>query len=141
MTESIVEEWDEHAGGFARRWRKAMATKGKIVACGESESPKLRKRILAATVQQEKIAVEKDLRLLEAALASDRIVISADDRMRNILSRIRQKVDVLGNVVWVNPTNDAETPIPWLKAGAKSERKRQLRAWPPRNPDTETAGN
>ena len=141
MTKPIVEEWEEHASRFARQWRTTMTTKGKIVWREQTETSKLRKRILSATVPSEQIAVEKDLHLVEAALGTDRIVISADDRMRNIVARVGQKVDVLNNLVWVNPTNDAETPIPWLKAGAKSERKRQLQAWPPHDHKLNTAGD
>ncbi len=141
MTKPIVEEWEEHASGFARQWRTTMTTKSKIVWREQTETSKLRKRILSATAPSEQIAVEKDLHLVEAALASDRIVISADDRMRNILARVGQKVDVLNNVVWVNPTNVAETAIPWLEAGAKSERKRQLRAWPPSDHGKDPTGN
>jgi hypothetical protein len=66
----------------------------------------------------------KDVHLLEAALATDKRIISNDDEARNSYKRI-PSVRLL---LWINPSHQEETAIEWLNAGAKLERRRQLRA-------------
>ncbi len=49
----------------------------------------------------------KDLRLIEAAIATDKIVISLDDNTaRKFFIRAASQVDKLKNIVWVNPDNN-----------------------------------
>jgi len=70
----------------------------------------------------------KDLRLIEAALATDKIVISLDDNTaRTLFSRASNKVNELQHIVWVNPDKiETEKPIEWLKNGAEVESDRLL---------------
>jgi hypothetical protein len=62
----------------------------------------------------------KDLCLIEAALATDKIVISLDDNTaRKFFSEASVKIDELKDIVWVNPDKvDEEQPIEWLRNGA-----------------------
>jgi len=66
--------------------------------------------------------------LIEAAIATDRIVISLDDNTaRRFFGRVAVQVDELKEIVWVNPPKiEEEKPIEWLENGAKPEKERML---------------
>ena len=70
----------------------------------------------------------KDLRLIEAALATDKTVISLDDKTaRKFFGKAAVQVDELKDIVWVNPDKiEEEKPIEWLENGAEAERDRLL---------------
>ncbi len=61
----------------------------------------------------------KDLRLIEAAIATDKIVISLDDNTaRKFFIRAASQVNELKNIVWVPDKIAQEKLIEWLKNGA-----------------------
>ena len=66
----------------------------------------------------------KDVHLLEAALATDRRIVSNDDEARNSYKGLPH----VRLVLWINPSRQEETAVEWLNAGAKLERHRQLGA-------------
>jgi hypothetical protein len=70
--------------------------------------------------QRDTAEMTKDLCLIEAALATDKIVISLDDNTaRKFFSEASVKIDELKDIVWVNPDKvDEEQPIEWLRNGA-----------------------
>ncbi|MDJ0733578.1 MAG: hypothetical protein QNJ47_05740 [Nostocaceae cyanobacterium] len=129
MTPDIKEEWDKHQSKFARKWRIQMVTKKKFKFLNLSINNELWNQIekLAKTDKQRGEMV-KDLHLIEAAIATDKIVISLDDNTaRKFFSQASQKIDELKNIVWVNPDKIVEeTPIDWLKKGAPMENERML---------------
>lgn len=67
-----------------------------------------------------------DVHLIEAALATDRIVLSRDVQARQHFHAAAYHIKELRAVVWVDPCNDADDCVSWLKAGAKLEKKRRL---------------
>jgi hypothetical protein len=71
-------------------------------------------------------AMIKDLILIEAALAADRIVISLDESVRGHFARASHSIDELKNIVWVNPEKQRDRPLWWLQQGAASEKSRWL---------------
>ena len=87
---------------------------------------KLRTRIVSAVSDNRKQAAEKDVHLIEAALGTDRLVASQDERARGIFREASRGVRELKPIVWVNPTLPADDPIGWLRNGAPSEERRQL---------------
>lgn len=123
VTPEIAAEWDKHEGDFAKAWRGWMALKGKVVNKTSFPSKKLTNKI-AKSLEKDEIAVlEKDMRLLEAALHADYIVISLDDRTKRKLDRA-VAVDALKKVCWENPAVDLDETIQWLERGAKYDRNR-----------------
>jgi hypothetical protein len=69
----------------------------------------------------------KDIHLLEAALATDRTIVSLDENTaRKYFIQAAQEIEALKTVVWVNPDVDEEQPIAWLLAGAPDEKERML---------------
>lgn len=84
-----------------------MTSRGKIVRLAEQSNETLRGQVPQTP------AVVKDLHLIEAALAADRIVISLDDNARAFF-----RVDAAKEVVWVNPVDQGGHAICWLRQGA-----------------------
>ncbi len=68
----------------------------------------------------------KDFHLVEAASQADKIVISMDETVRNCFREITHKIRPLAFIAWVNPCIREETPVDWLKNGARLERERLL---------------
>lgn len=109
MTAALAAEWDKHQSLFALRWRAEMRSQVKIVDIVDVENADVRSQVVVSP------AVMKDLHLVEAALATDRIVVSLDDRARAELN-----VDATKDVVWVNAVAGGGHAVYWLRAGAKS---------------------
>ncbi|BAY92851.1 MULTISPECIES: hypothetical protein [unclassified Tolypothrix] len=129
MTPDIREEWDKHQSNFARKWRIQMVARKKFKFVNIKLNSDLWKRIESiASNDKECWEMTKDLRLIEAALATDRIVISLDDKTaRTLFSSASKKVEELQDIVWVNPDKiEVEKPIEWLKNGAELESDRLL---------------
>jgi predicted nucleic acid-binding protein len=122
-------EWSRHERGFARRWRRRMVARKRVVFLGETVDDELREA-LAGTVELERDrrAIRKDAHLVEAALQTDRVVISRDEIVRSLFRQCCPKVSQIRNVLWANPENEAEQVAHWLKGGAKEESARRLGA-------------
>lgn len=71
-------------------------------------------------------AMIKDIRLIDAALATDKIVISLDERVRKLFAKAAEQVNELKDIIWVNPAKPEEQAIIWLENGAEPEIERQL---------------
>jgi superfamily I DNA and RNA helicase len=81
----------------------------------------------SATTDKQRAEIVKDICLLEAALATDKIVISLDDNTaRKFFSQAAQQIQDIEEVIWVNPDCEDEQPIIWLEQSAPYEAKRTL---------------
>jgi len=57
----------------------------------------------------ERDALNKDKHLLEAALATDRVIVTRDITLTHILAKTRKGARLLEEVCWINPT-EGKTP-------------------------------
>jgi hypothetical protein len=123
LTRSIATEWDRHQRLFAQAWRASMVRLDKVVAVEAPVQTALRERVNTLSVDDGvRAAIVKDVLLIEAALASDGIVVSLDEAMRGHLSRhARQLIEVQG-VFWANPTVDHAATVAWFERGAPTRR-------------------
>lgn len=126
MTDAILEEWRHHMSRYSRRWRRRMYGRRLVIQIEVNEDETLRGRIDAAVHRDQKVIVAKDVHLMEAAIATDRLVTSRDESVRGVFKGASDQVSDLKQIVWVNPTRDEETPIDWLRNGAKAEAHRML---------------
>ena len=126
MTDAILEEWRRHMSRYSRRWRRRMYGRRLVIQIEVNEDEILRGRIDAAVHRDQKAIVAKDVHLIEAAIATDRLVTSKDESVRGVFKGASDQVSDLKQIVWVNPTRDEETPIDWLRNGAKAEAHRML---------------
>lgn len=127
MTEAIQNEWDRHQSRFARLWRVSMVARRKLHIIDVVFDDRLREKIsrVAARVKDRE-AMLKDAHLIEAAIATDQIVISLDETSRSLFVAAALRVGEISRVLWANPDKIEEDCVSWLASGAKSERRRQL---------------
>lgn len=127
LTPEIQEEWRRHQSDFTRKWRVQMYARKKIDEPNPPLNEPLRTGIeRTTTAVNEQEAMLKDMRLIEAALNTDKVVVSLDERARTLFDRAGQTVEELRLILWLNPERPEESPLAWLEAGAKIERERQL---------------
>ncbi len=133
MTQDIEREWIASDADYATRWRSAMVSLGKVCFSGAAADSELRAKIgssLRGTSEQREML--KDAHLIEAAIDTDRRVVSCDETVRRLYRRVAPRVDELREIVWVNPTKTADDePIPWLQDGAPVQPYRMLGYRPP----------
>jgi hypothetical protein len=108
MTPLLRGEWKRHQSLFARAWLAEMTSKAKVEDMEDIQNGELRAEAPST------VSAQKDLHLVEAALATDKIVISLDDRARSELA-----LPAAAQVMWVNPVDEGGHVIYWLNNGAK----------------------
>ncbi len=135
MTPEIRQEWDDHQQSFATRWLVAMERKAKIELHTSLRDEGLRDKmtnLIGQQIGRNKITQEacaimlKDCHLLEAALKSDKIILSLDNKARFHFKVVSDKIEDISAILWVNPDKAEEEAITWLEAGAEPEAHRQL---------------
>lgn len=143
MTPEILREWDDHASRFSRRWQASMIAKKQWLYQDLSADSSLRKIIEKSVLNfytdladeaifNIKNSIFKDCCLIEAALASDKTVISLDDKTaRKYFSQAAKQVNEIKEIVWVNPDKIEEDAINWLNDGAPAESWRFLENYQP----------
>ncbi|MBE9225789.1 hypothetical protein IQ264_10175 [Phormidium sp. LEGE 05292] len=128
MTQDIRKEWDKHQSNFSRTWLRTMIAKKKL----EYRSDILINDELWKGVEDftdfdnQRKAMVKDLLLIEAALVTDKIIVSLDEVVRKLFHQAAEQVEELRNIVWVNPAKSEEQAISWLESGAAAEQERML---------------
>ena len=128
MTATLMDEWRRNGSRYSAIWLRQMYARKLVHRDHTLGLNDLRSRIDAALHGRERVSAEKDIHLIEAALATDRLVASRDDHARNAFRNASVVVRVLRRIVWVNPTCVADNPIDWLESGARTEAFRKLGA-------------
>jgi hypothetical protein len=127
MTSGIKVEWDQHQSAFSRKWRLSMIAKKRLDYLNIGADEKLRLRIEAiAQTDKEREAMEKDMILIEAAISTDKIIISRDEKARTPFSKAAITIRELKAIAWINPDKPEEGSINWLKSGANLDAERLL---------------
>ena len=127
MTPDIRDEWHKHQSKYARKWLRRMVANKKLYPCEIVVDDELWSQIEAVTESDKaRGAMIKDIRLIEAALATDKIVISLDEKVRQLFEKASEQVDELKEIVWVNPAKPEEQAMFWLENGAAPEKERKL---------------
>ena len=140
LTNEIDREWnhvalqirsraDEVRSRFLVSWMFAMTRKGKLIRLRIGPDTDLRAKINRLGLpDQDRQAVSEDIHLIEAAIASDHIIISRDDSVERLLSGIAPSFPEFGMVVWCNPVARGSEALEWLGNRAESVRAWQLRS-------------
>jgi hypothetical protein len=92
------------------------------------DEPFRAKLLPCAPSEAKRRAMDKDAHLLEAALRTDRIVVSCDEKSRALFRAACADVREIRVILWVNPEVEAEEVVAWLQAGARTEPGRRLSA-------------
>jgi len=140
LSPEIYREWERHAlqsqtvaelrrTRFLANWMVAMSRRkgGKILRVRVDRDDALRTKInrlgLPDASRQE---ISDDLHLIEGALVFDRIVISRDDSVRDLLRGVAGSCPEFAKVAWCNPVDVGEEGLEWLRAGARTVKAWQL---------------
>ncbi len=127
MTKDIGAEWDIHSHQYARRWRRSMNAKRRVDRPIVNHDLTLAQKIVRTNPPEKALAaMEKDLRLIEAARATDDRIVSLDDTARRFFCEASSSVGELREILWVNPVVEKEAPIQWLEDGAPNEEQRLI---------------
>lgn len=123
LTESMATEWRRHPSRHYIGWRNQMVGKKKLIVLPDRLESDTCRKVLAAVDEQNRNVVAKDIMLLEAALETDRIVISLDSRTgRHIAKAAQEMVKEVQNVQWENLKRSepeaTEAVLEWLRCGA-----------------------
>jgi len=127
VTRELEKEWNKHQSGFFISWRVAMTSADKEDDRGSLHDEKFRKKIEKLGLSEsEEAAALKDAHLIEAARDTDCAVASRDDTVRKIYKRASDRVREVKPIAWVNPVKNSESPLEWLKSGARNDPERTL---------------
>jgi len=99
LTDAIHEEWRRHYSRFSLQWLAQMTSRKKVVAIVGERNASLRCRIDASIPREQQKAVAKDTHLIEAALATDCRITSADKRARRAFAHASANVSELRQIV------------------------------------------
>ena len=128
MTPEIGKEWRKHRSDFVREWRFSMEARKKVCRVEPPANEVLLSKIKeTATNKKACEDIRKDFHLLEAALETDRTIISLDETVRQHFTQAAPSVGEIRDTVWVNPERTKERSLPWLRDGAQPEEHRKLR--------------
>ncbi len=127
MTPEIYEEWKKHHTMFSHTWRIQMIGRKLLKVYAVETNETLRAKIEHLEVKNnERQAMLKDMLLIEAALVTDKTVISLDEVVRALFKQATAQVGELRQIVWVNPDKVVEEPLLWLENGAMANKERLL---------------
>lgn len=150
MTPDLRAEWNRHQTEFVSEWRQTMIAKKKFHFVKPDENEPLRdniekcatnglavkaKYISSLSLSQlkaddpnenAKAAMLKDLCLLEAAIATDKTVVSLDNTVRNLFAATTKQITEIRDIVWVNPNEAEGKTQAWLEKGAKPDKHLRL---------------
>jgi hypothetical protein len=128
ITPDIQVEWENHKSRFFTEWLARMTLRGKCVVIKSSPiNQDLRDSIEKLAKNDFELAImNKDILLLEAALVTDNLVASRDEKARRPFAVCAQNIPKIQNIVWVNPDEPEEKAIEWLREGAPADDFRML---------------
>lgn len=118
--------WPFYASSRAMRWYTQMQARGRVLRINLPQNSPLRQLVSnqAQMLWPGTRQVEKDLFLIELALATGRRVISLNEKQRKQFSQIAKHIQEIASVLWLNP--DQENVPEWLRNGAPDEPQYRL---------------
>ena len=121
LCSELREEWKRHRSGFAQLWWRQMYARRKVVTCDPPSCADILDDIRSspAITPSEIGAVEKDIHLIAAALATDQTVLSWDNQVSAIIRKVCADDRTVtskrvANVLWINPVAERNLLHAWL---------------------------
>ncbi|HYW40908.1 MAG TPA: hypothetical protein VE957_22590 [Terriglobales bacterium] len=103
-----------------------MDARKKVVRINAPQVRPTRVKIGRVAENRAKAAMTKDVHLVEAATATDGLIVSMDEEVRNLFKENSERIGELKGLVWVNPCKPEDTALEWLEEGAPTQKNRQL---------------
>lgn len=132
MSQPIRAEWNRHRSRFAFTWLTEMQSRRRVLQLNDPVNNELHAQIKQAVAPNAVARVMKDVPLVEAALASDRRILSLNENERKHFqaaarhSNPAARIVSLEDILWVNPGLEEEKAPHWLLADAPDESHRRL---------------
>ena len=128
ITRAISEEWNAHCTYYSYKWRNKMVGRKRVKTLGKADNPELERHFQSCFFKKEtqRKALDKDMLLLEAALASDKRIASLDEKARTPARTLAASCPFVRDILWINPSKPEEAPLQWLAAGAPMDARRLL---------------
>ena len=103
LTDTIRAEWKRHRSRFSGRWWRSMLARRKVSTLISPASITLD---TSAYTPANRRVVEKDRCLIEAALAADGVLVTADDEFREALETMPKGKALSDRIRWLHPVRD-----------------------------------
>jgi hypothetical protein len=123
ISDDIKREWDVHGKHpYTKTWLTSMRARRRIFRIEENcEDKSLREQICALPSIPDHIqSMSKDVILIEAAIKSDRTIISIDKKARRLFAGACKRIRYIHDIAWINPCIPEDEAVCWLKNGANS---------------------
>ena len=102
FNEALLLEWRNHASVFARGWLRQMHARKRYQLIEVKKHAALRKALVSAEISEaERSGVEKDLHLLELALAHDKCIVTLEVRLPNYLKADKGLAKFHSQITWI----------------------------------------
>ncbi len=125
LTRDIQAEWNKHQSRVTVRWRLTMIAQKRVCLLEVPPDKDLRNGIEQCAPSENKCkAMLKDVYLVEAAFQADKIVVSMDEIVRGCFHDLSQQAHQLKHIAWVNPCQEHDHALTWLREGAEHTKER-----------------
>ena len=106
-----------------------MTARKKVHRLVDVQDANLRLQINESVMAVDKTnALLKDIHLIEAALRSDSIIISCDQRMQKLINEAAQTTTAIRSICWSDPCQELDEAVNWVASGASIETTRRFGA-------------
>lgn len=104
LSDTLRVEWKNHASKFAHTWWTSMEARRKVRRVDDDINEEIRRSLQKAKLtDKQRVAVEKDLHLIEDALRGDAIVVGTDVRLTEYVAKASQQVRKLKSIRFIDP--------------------------------------
>jgi predicted nuclease of predicted toxin-antitoxin system len=112
FTPEIGQEWRDHRSRYFSDWIRSMYSRKKVTELGPIKSDELRRAIERSSMSPtDKEIVEKDAFIINAALASDRIILTQDRELNRTMMKYPRLGRISMRIRWINPENDGASEL------------------------------
>jgi len=116
MCPTLRKEWKDHRSKFAIRWMASMVAKKRIIFVTPTSKMKSHIEKNVEDGKEKEVAL-KDCHLLDAALESDKIIASNDDKARAVFCKIAINNGEIRTISWFSAVADHDFFCETLTSG------------------------
>jgi hypothetical protein len=127
VTPDLLAEWKKHRSQFAADWLVQMYARKRVVRLNELPTITEKLQKLRHISDDARAAMLKDCLLIDAALASDKTILSLDSTVRDYFAGACITLGEIKLVIWRHP--DEPNILIWLENGATPDKQFRLEAY------------
>lgn len=108
-----------YASRYSLQWLYKMKSERRVVWIEIDDQDEMTGKIIDCALLHDRRQIQKDVHLVATALASDKRVLSCDDKIRKHFQKIGATIRVLCEILWLNPINMPAAK--WMADGAPND--------------------